>query len=296
MPLPNYIDLLPMCLSLRAAGMSPADIAAIIKEDAANYSWPSTPSGWVSCIQALVDAGWNWELLLAALSPNTSKNGPLTWPQVFHAIGCTLSGPDDRFAFVRMVLLWHSNPMHMGPLEDCTSALKQAGIHPMSLLMCSYPLLPTPEIRALRDSMGAQGAVSFHGRILGLGHMDIKGWHWHAAKEDRLDGIVTSQPLGIILEKTPPTRSYRGSAVGSRMLFGSNTQISNSSNVSVIRDDIHVLGNLVIRDHAGLTHLGDRITVEGNLSIFNCPRLGGLPGSLRVRGKVSRHPSCAGFN
>ena len=296
MPLPNYTDLLPMCLSLLAAGTSPAAIAAIIREDAPNYSWSSTPSGWVPCIQALVDAGWNWELLLAALSPHISEAGPLTWPQVLHAIGRTLSGADDRFEFVRMLLLWHSNPKHMGPLEDCISALGQAGIHPMSLLMCSHPLLPTPKIRELMVSMSAKGSVNFYGGIFTPWHVDIKGWHWNAAKEDRLDGIVTSLPLGITLETTPPTRSYRGSAVGSQMLFGSDTQISNSRHVSVIGDDIHVLGDLEIRDHAGLTHLGERITVEGNLHIMNCPRLGGLPGSLRVHGMVSVHPSCAGFN
>jgi hypothetical protein len=284
-----------MCLSLLAAGMSPAAIAAIIREEAPNYSWPSTPTGWVSCIQALVDAGWNWELLLAALSPHTSKHGPLTWPQVIHAIGCTLSGPDDRFEFVRILLLWHSNPMHMGPLEDCISALGHAGIHPMSLLMCSYPMLPTREIGGLMHTMGAEGSVFPYGCDMAPWEKGIEGWHWGVAEEEKLDGIVTSQPLGIFLHKIPPSGSHRRLAVGSQMLFGADTKILNSSEVTVIGDDIHVFGDLVIQNHGGLTHLGDRITVEGNLLISNCPRLGGLPGSLRVRGMVSVLTPCAGF-
>jgi hypothetical protein len=290
----SYNDLISTCLAILGTNATHGEAAEWVRDSTRIYQWPSTAQGWGRALDEIVSAFGNWEILLAAVAPHVRTKSPLEWPQVFSALGRTLEKPQDRFAFVHKILLDHRKRKPRTFFRTCLDNLVHAGIHPASLVVCSYPTMPTSGVQGLMRIVGKTPGFNPLGYDRDSWQKDISAWCLDGFPSG-LDGFVASEPILIFPNPQATAASQKGMPLGNRMAFGSDLKVQNARAITSLGNDVHVYGDMELIELEALTHLGNRIRIEGNLIIIGSPALTGLPEDLFVGGLVYIGKPKAGF-
>lgn len=282
--------------ALRAAGMDPLQAAASLGTASPDYDWPSTTNGWDACLKALVGSSWGWVLLLSTLLPQARRGSKLTRAKIFSAFRLVLSDPQSRYAFIQEILLMHRSGLWGARfLSTCLRYLTQAGVHPYSLALCSYPTLTIKMVASILRRTEQSSAI----RPVGYGgekwRQGIAHWFLDLAKMETMDGILTTESVIAAPLMDAPIWKGKDGVLGNRMLIGGKLDVAGFAGITTLGDDTHVYGDLVLERLSDLTYLGSRLSVEGDLVINGCPSLRGLPPDLKVTGLVFMEPASDAF-
>ena len=290
MPLKHWTALVELCAALYATGVHPWEISPLVKSELGSYDLPQSAQEWLTLALNLLSGTESWLLAPALLASLIPRHAAIVWKHYFEALGPTFATAEARFTFIYDLIGYHSLHEDREFVKICRSGLIHAGIHPMSLLLCCHPTLQPRHVKKLLRSMGK------HEGVLPFSHIDepwmteIAGWWWNESKAGGMDGVISGQP--VLVSPHPsirPNDSVR-SALGNRMIFGDAVQVRDLYTILTLGNDIHVYGDLHLVRLRGLSFLGKRIQVEGNLIIRGCPNLNDLPGDLQVGGCVAMSP------
>jgi len=282
----SWSPLLSLCSTLLANGAEPSIVVGAIHQTWRRSDWPACAADWNRMLSDLANATSNWEVVLGTASRFVRRDTPLTWHMVFAALQPLLASDEARFALMGKLLKSHRDRKPRGFIHVPMANLHAAGIHPVSLLLSSYPIIGTARVAALIRMMRS---ITCAAVPIGYGDSswknDIVQWDWDLTSGGVLDGVVSSNPLSVWADPRS-TCSVGRTRLGDRILIGDRLLVEGLTDLQTLGSELHVYGDLELRHLPKLQYLGNEIRVHANLIIRSCPELTMLPASLHVGGQI----------
>lgn len=299
MPSQRLTEVIDVCRALTSLKMPPAEIVANLAT-ALSQPLVETESGWRTGLNQILELNPNSEIIFAVARLNTLNSSTLTWPIVFQVLG---GAPNlDRFEIIRSILHLHKNG-HVPDafLTDCFGYLPHAGIHPASLVLCSFPTLKAEDTAYLltqlkrypnlKEFKGIDPATKGRWKKYG-----IEGWSIRAQRNQNWTGLISIRSVHFFkpLDSSEPKKT--SGVLGNQMVIIGDLKIENVPHVALVGNNIEVFGTLSIFEATNLEYLGQGMVIHKNMEIRNCENLSGLPPDLNIEGTIALSGERADFD
>lgn len=200
-----------------------------------------------------------------------------------------VNNDEDRFEFVRNVILTHKHKKNRTILATALSNMHVIGINPKSILTCSYPALSKKGIAGVRKIIGGNTEwISLNN--WSSEDEDKIEWNMDMCHIDDVNGLLCNHSLdfypSIRCNESITNRRF----IGNNISIGGSCLIAWHNNIEYIGDDLQIYGNLNLHYLPNLTHIGKHICVNGDLKIYKCEKLKLDEIDFHVGGKIDIDP------
>ncbi len=289
MPSPRLTKVIDVCRTLTSLNVPPAEIVANLAT-ALSQPWVETESDWRTGLNQILELNPNSEIIFAVALPNTLNSSTLTWPIVFQVLGGV---PNlDRFEIIRSILhLYKNGLVSIAFLTDCFGYLPHAGIHPASLVLCSFPTLKAEDTAYLLTQLKRYPNLKKFKDIDPFpsdewqGH-GIEHWSIRARPNQDWTGLISIRSVHFFMSLDSSVPKKTSGVLGNQMVIVGDLKIDNVLHVALIGNNIEIFGTFYIFEAANLNNLGHGIVIHENMEIRNCENLSGLPPDLNIEGTI----------